>query len=213
MVKVKICGLKDPDMVAFAARQGADWIGFNFVAKSPRYVTPEAAATLMLGLGKAVPVALMADPDDALVAQVSALGFPILQLHGQETPERASQIKSLTRRAIWKAFGVQSRSDIGQIETFPDIDGLLVDAKPPEGAAFGGGHGAVFDWSILKGWTPQKPWLLAGGLTPENVAEAIEATGAPGVDVSSGVERIRGLKDRELVRAFIRAAKELPERP
>lgn len=207
MVKVKICGLKDPDMVAFAARQGADWIGFNFVSKSPRYVTPEAAATLMLGLGKAVPVALMADPDDALVAQVSALGFPILQLHGQETPERAREIQSLTGRVIWKAFGVQSRSDLGQIETFPDIDGLLVDAKPPEGAAFGGGHGAVFDWSILKGWRPRKPWLLAGGLTPENVAEAIVATGAPGVDVSSGVERIRGLKDRELVRAFIRAAK------
>jgi len=193
--------------------EGADWIGFNFVPESPRYVTPEAAATLMLRLGKAVPVALMADPDDALVMQIARLGFPILQLHGQETPERVKEVKSLTGRDIWKAFGVRERSDLGQIRTFPDIDGLLVDAKAPDGAAFGGGHGQVFDWSILKDWTAPKPWLLAGGLTPDNVAEAIRQTGAPGVDVSSGVERIRGLKDRELVRAFIRAAKGRAEQP
>lgn len=213
MVTVKICGLRDPDMVAFAAREGADWIGFNFVPQSPRYVTPEAAATLMLKLGKAVPVALVADPDDALVMQIAALGFPILQLHGQETPERAAEIKSLSGRAIWKAFGVQERSDLEQIVAYRCIDALLVDAKAPDGAAFGGGHGQVFDWSILKDWTAPKPWLLAGGLRPDNVAEAIRQTGAPGVDVSSGVERIRGLKDRELVRAFIRAAKGLPEQP
>lgn len=213
MVKVKICGVKDPDMVAFAAREGADWIGFNFVPQSPRYVTPEAAATLMLGLGKAVPVALLADADDALVLQIARLGFPVIQLHGQETPERAEEVKSLTGRDIWKAFGVRERSDLGQIRQYTAIDGLLVDAKAPEGAGMSGGHGAPFDWSILEGWSAPKPWLLAGGLTPENVAEAIHATGAPGVDVSSGVERIRGLKDRELVRAFIRAAIGLPEQP
>ena len=207
MVKVKICGVKDPDMVAFAAREGADWIGFNFVPQSPRYVTPEAAATLMLGLGKAVPVALLADADDALVIKVPRLVLPVIQLHGQEPPERADEVKTLTGRDIWKAFGVRERSDLGQIRPFTAIDGLLVDAKAPDGAGMTGGHGAPFDWSILEGWSAPKPWLLAGGLTPENVAEAIQATGAPGVDVSSGVERIRGLKDRELVRAFIRAAK------
>ncbi|ABI75671.1 N-(5'phosphoribosyl)anthranilate isomerase [Hyphomonas neptunium ATCC 15444] len=206
MAKVKICGLKDPDMVAFAAREGADWVGFVF-APSVRQVTLAAAETLLLSVGKATPVALMVDPSDAEAQAVAALGFPILQLHGQETPARAAELKSLTGCAIWKAIGVQTRDNLGQIGTFPDIDGLLLDAKPPEGATIAGGHGAAFDWSILKGWTAPKPWLLAGGLTPENVAEAIAATGAPGVDVSSGVERIRGLKDRELVRAFIRAAK------
>lgn len=207
MVKVKICGLKEPDMVAFAAREGADWIGLNFVVQSPRYVTPEAAGNLLLKAGKAVPVALLADADDARVMQIAALGFPIIQLHGQETTARAEEIRRLTGSAIWKAIGVRTREDLAQADAFAGLDGLLIDAKPPEGAAMTGGHGAAFDWSILKGWTAPKPWLLAGGLTPENVAGAIAATGAPGVDVSSGVERIRGLKDRELVRAFIRAAK------
>ncbi|PKP80906.1 MAG: phosphoribosylanthranilate isomerase [Alphaproteobacteria bacterium HGW-Alphaproteobacteria-18] len=206
MVKVKICGLKDPDMVAFAAREGADWVGFVF-APSPRQITLAAAETLLLSVGKAVPVALLVNPSDEEAKAVAALGFPVLQLHGQETPGRTAELKSLTGCAIWKAFGVRERSDLGQIGTFQDIDGLLVDAKAPEGAAIAGGHGAAFDWQILKGWTAPKPWLLAGGLTPENVAAAIAETGAGGVDVSSGVERIRGLKDRELVRAFIRAAK------
>ena len=206
MAKVKICGLKDPDMVAFAAREGADWVGFVF-AQSPRQITLAAAETLLLSVGKAVPVALLVNPSDAEAKAVAAIGFPILQLHGQETPARATELKSLTGCDIWKAIGVSDRSDLGQIGTFQDIDGLLVDAKPPGGATIAGGHGAAFDWEILKGWGAPKPWLLAGGLTPENVAEAIDATGAASVDVSSGVERIRGLKDRELVRAFIRAAK------
>lgn len=206
MIQVKVCGLRDPDMVAFAAREGADWIGFVF-APSPRQITLAAAETLLLSVGKAVPVALLVDPSDEEAKAVAALGFPVLQLHGQETPARATELKSLTGCAIWKAVGISDHSDLEQIGTFQGIDGLMVDAKAPEGAAVAGGHGAAFDWQILKGWRAPKPWLLAGGLTPENVADAIEQTGATGVDVSSGVERIRGLKDRELVRAFIRAAK------
>lgn len=194
-------------MVAFASAEGADWIGLNFIPQSPRYVPPREAKSLLLSAGKAVAVALLADPSDEEAKAVAALGFPIIQLHGSETPARAAELRALTGCAIWKAIGVQSRDNLGQAGTFRDIDGLLLDAKAPEGSGQGGGHGTPFDWSLLKGWRAPKPWLLAGGLTPQNVAEAIRQTGAPAVDVSSGVERERGVKDRELIRAFIRAAK------
>jgi len=206
MTQVKICGLKDPDLVAFAAREGADWIGFMFPV-SPRQVTLAAAETLLLSVGKAVPVAVLLDPPDQEVRAVAALGFPVLQLHGSETPERVGQIKAMTGAEVWKVLGVRVAEDLARADDYDAADRLLLDAKPPEGDAQKGGHGAAFDWSVLKGWTAPKPWILAGGLTPENVADAIGQTAAPAVDVSSGVERRRGLKDRELVRAFIRAAK------
>ncbi len=206
MTQVKICGLKDPDLVAFAAREGADWIGFMFPV-SPRQVTLAAAETLLLSVGKAVPVAVLLDPPDEEVRAVASLGFPVLQLHGSETPERVGQIKAMTGAEVWKVLGIRSAEDLARAGDYDAADRLLLDAKPPEGDAQKGGHGAAFDWSLLKGWTAPKPWILAGGLTPENVADAIGQTAAPAVDVSSGVERIRGLKDRELVRAFIRAAK------
>jgi phosphoribosylanthranilate isomerase len=206
MTLVKICGLKDPDLVAFAAREGADWIGFMFPA-SPRQVTLAAAETLLLSVGKAVPVAVLLDAPDAEVRAVAALGFPVLQLHGSETPERVAEIKAMTGAEVWKVLGVRAAGDLDRAADYAPADRLLLDAKPPEGADRAGGHGTVFDWSLLKGWAAPKPWILAGGLTPENVAAAIGQTAAPAVDVSSGVERIRGLKDRELVRAFLRAAK------
>ena len=209
MTRVKICGLKDPDLVRLCAAEGADWIGFVFVEASPRYVTPEAAETLLLGVGRAVPVALLADADEALIDRVTATGIRVLQLHGQETPDRVSEIAARTGCEVWKACGVETADDLAGAGAFTAADRLLIDAKPPKGADRTGGHGQAFDWSILKGWTAPKPWILAGGLTPENVAEAIAATGAPAVDVSSGVERLRGLKDKELVRAFLRAAKEV----
>lgn len=206
MTLVKICGLKDPDLVAFAAREGADWIGFMFPA-SPRQVTLAAAETLLLSVGKAVPVAVLLDAPDAEVRAVAALGFPVLQLHGSETPERVAEIKAMTGAEVWKVLGVRAAEDLDRAADYAAADRLLLDAKPPEGADRAGGHGAAFDWTLLKGWAAPKPWILAGGLTPENVAAAIGQTAAPAVDVSSGVERIRGLKDRELVRGFIRAAK------
>ena len=208
MTLVKICGLKDPDLVAFAAREGADWIGFMFPA-SPRQVTVAAAETLLLSVGKAVPVAVLLDAPDAEVRAVAALGFPVLQLHGSETPERVAEIKAMTGAEVWKVLGVRAAGDLDRAADYAAADRLLLDAKPPEGADRAGGHGTVFDWSLLKGWAAPRPWILAGGLTPENVAAAIGQTAAPAVDVSSGVERIRGLKDRELVRAFLRAAKGL----
>jgi len=211
MTLVKICGLKDPDLVRLCAAEGADWIGFTFVEASPRYVTPEAAETLLLGAGRAKPVALLVDADDALIARVIGLGIRILQLHGAETPERVAEVKDKTGCEVWKAVGVATAEDLAGAGAFEAADRLLIDAKPPKGADRTGGHGTAFDWEILKGWQPPKPWILAGGLNPENVAGAIAATGAPAVDVSSGVERLRGLKDRELVRAFLRAAKAATE--
>lgn len=193
-------------MTAFAAHEGADWIGFVF-AQSPRQVTLETAKTLLLSVGKAVPVALLVNPSDDEAMAVAALGFPVLQLHGQESPARAAELKRLTGCDIWKAIGVKTQAELDEAGAFAGVDGLLLDAKAPEGAIIAGGHGQAFDWSVLKGWTAPRPWLLAGGLTPETVGRAIAETGAPGVDVSSGVERVRGLKDKELVRAFIRAAK------
>jgi phosphoribosylanthranilate isomerase len=174
---------------------------------SPRQVTLAAAETLLLSVGKAVPVAVLLDPPDAEVRAVAALGFPVLQLHGQETPERVAEIKATTGAEVWKVLGVREAGDLERAADYTAADRLLLDAKPPEGADRAGGHGTTFDWSLLRDWAAPKPWILAGGLTPQNVAAAIGQTAAPAVDVSSGVERVRGLKDRELVRAFIRAAK------
>ncbi|KJS27913.1 MAG: hypothetical protein VR75_01160 [Hyphomonadaceae bacterium BRH_c29] len=209
MTHVKICGLRDPDLVRFCAAEGADWIGFVFVEASPRHVTPEAAETLLLGVGRAVPVALLVDPDDVLIDRVTRTGIRVLQLHGSETPERVAEIREKTGCEVWKALGVAIAEDLAGAGAFEAADRLLIDAKPPTGADRTGGHGAAFDWTILEGWDAPRPWILAGGLTPENVAAAIAATGAPAVDVSSGVEKLRGLKDRERVRAFLRAAKEV----
>ncbi|MDX1293904.1 MAG: phosphoribosylanthranilate isomerase, partial [Hyphomonas sp.] len=155
----------------------------------------------------ATPVALLVDPDDAQIDRIVALGFPVLQLHGSETPDRVAAIKARTGMEVWKAIGVAEADDLMRAATFEAADRLLIDARPPRDADRAGGHGLPFDWTLLEGWTAPRPWLLAGGLTPENVADAIRRTGAPGVDVSSGVERLRGLKDRERVSAFINAAR------
>ncbi|MEZ5997339.1 MAG: phosphoribosylanthranilate isomerase [Hyphomonas sp.] len=207
MTLVKICGLKDPDLVRLCAAEGADWVGINFVEKSPRYATPEAAETLLMYVRGMIPVAVMVDPDDAFVDRIVAIGFPVLQLHGAETPERVAEIKARTGLEVWKALGVATAADLAAAAAFEAADRLLIEAKPPGGSDLTGGHGLVADWNLLKHWDAPKPWLLAGGLSPDNVAGAIRATGADAVDVSSGVERVRGFKDPALVTAFIRAAK------
>jgi len=209
-VQVKICGLSEPETLRAAVRAGADWIGFNFFPESPRYVTLAAAESLLFGMGEARPVALLVDPDDELVRAVAGIGFPIIQLHGEETPTRTTAIKKLSGvQEVWKAVGVAKTEDIERAETYLGAaDRLLLDAKPPAEAALTGGTGQTFDWSLLKDWDTPMPWMLAGGLTPENVAEAIRATGARAVDVSSGVEQVRGLKKARLIKAFIEAAKQ-----
>lgn len=209
MTLAKICGLTDPDMVSFAAGAGADWIGINFIPASPRFVRRERAPALLGAMGSACAVALLADPSVEDVMETARLGFPVLQLHGAESPGRVAEIRAMTGLEVWKAAGIRTAGDLELAARFDAADRLLLDARAPEGAAQGGGHGASFDWTLLQGWAAPKPWLLAGGLTPGNVAAAIRATGAPAVDVSSGVERERGVKDRELIRAFLRAAKGL----
>jgi len=206
MTRVKICGLKDPDLVRLCAAEGADWIGFNFAEKSPRYVTPAAAQTLLMNVGGSRPVAVMVDPDDALIDQIVAIGFPVLQLHGAETPARIAEIKRRSGREVWKAAGVAVAADLTALAAFEAADRFLVEAKAPEGSDLTGGHGVVADWALLKGWDAPRPWLLAGGLNPGDHCDRCDggrrllwrgaAAGAKGQRAGAGVppRRQRGLK-------------------
>lgn len=210
---VKICGLRTAESLAAALDAGADMVGFVFFGPSPRNIfLSEAASLANLAKGRAKKVALTVDADDALIDAVSrALDPDILQLHGRETPARAAALAARTGKQIMKAIGVSERADLAVAAAFGEVcDWLLLDAKPPKDATRPGGNGEPFDWSVVHGFKPGKPWLLSGGLTPVNVAEAIARTGAPGVDVSSGVESAPGVKDEAAIRAFVAAARGLP---
>lgn len=206
MAKVKICGLRDEAMLRVAAEAGADWVGFVFFAKSSRATDPDTVARLLQD-HDGTAVGLLVDADNRLIDQVMSAGISTLQLHGQETPERVAEVKARTDAEVWKACGISSASDLDALWAYEAADRFLLDARPPSGSDVPGGHGATFDWALLKDWHAPKPWLLAGGLTPDNVADAIAATGAAAVDVSSGVERARGVKDEALICSFIAAAK------
>jgi phosphoribosylanthranilate isomerase len=214
---VKICGLSTPKTMRAALEAGADMVGLVFHPKSPRYIAPDAAAALSdLARGRATVTALLVDADDALLDTIMRDVRPdLLQLHGRETPERVREIKRRTGRPVMKALGISGPADLGQIAAYRDVaDRLLLDAKPPKGAAYPGGHGKPFDWGVLDGLDPATPFLLSGGLTPENVAEAIDRVrqgGArlEGVDVSSGVESAPGIKDEAAIRAFIAAVRSI----
>lgn len=207
-IQVKICGLRRLDDVAAVAAAGAAYAGFVFFAKSPRHLTVAAARPLLLavpeGLAK---VALTVDADDAaLDAIVTALPLDMLQLHGAESPERVAEVRARYGLPVMKAVGVASEGDLAAVFEYSLVaDQLLIDAKPPKGAAIPGGNGVAFDWRLLAGRRWLRPWMLAGGLTPENVAEAIRLTGAAQVDVSSGVESAPGVKDVGRIAAFGRA--------
>lgn len=208
MVKVKICGLKDPDIVAFTAEAGADWIGFVLIADSPRHVSLTTMAALVPHCGAALPVALMSDPSDEGLAQIVQAGVGIVQIHGALTPSRLAHIKATFPLDIWVASGVKSETDLAALEAFTQADNFVLDAPRPDNTTQLGGHGSVFDWSILKASTHLPPqWILAGGLTPQNVATAITTTNAEAVDVSSGVESARGVKDTAKIQAFIATSK------
>ena len=205
-------------MLRVAAEAGADWAGFVLVRQSPRFIAPggEPPLEMLAGLLAAASrlavrsVVLTADPGhDLLEALAGDLRPDAVQLHGTERPEFVAEIRAALPPSteVWKALGVATPADLEAASAYTAADRLLVDAKPPTGATRTGGHGAAFDWSILEDWAAPKPWLLAGGLTEENVAAAILETGAAAVDVSSGVERERGVKDAGLIRSFIAAAK------
>ncbi|HEU4476727.1 MAG TPA: phosphoribosylanthranilate isomerase [Methyloceanibacter sp.] len=207
-VKVKICGVRTPAIVNAAAEEGADYVGLVFFAKSPRHLGFAQARDLALAArGKIGMVAVLVDPDDALVERVAETVLPdLIQLHGNETPERVAAIKARTSLPVLKAVGIAEATDVTKAGPFAgSADYVLFDAKADPGAALPGGNGVAFDWRALRSYSA--PFALSGGLTPDNVAEAVRLTGAVLVDVSSGVESAPGVKDIELVRSFIRAAK------
>jgi len=209
--KVKICGLKTDVALEAALAAGADYVGLVFFPPSPRNVTPDAAKALAAkARGRAQIVALMVDPDDALIdAVVAAVAPDLIQLHGDETPQRACEIRSRWGRPVMKAIKIETTQDVGAALGYGDAaDLILFDARAPTDSTRPGGNGAPFDWRVLAGVTEQVRYVLSGGLTPDNVAEAIRVTGAGIVDVSSGVEIGAGEKDPELIRRFIRAARE-----
>lgn len=209
-IRVKICGLNSPQDVAAAAAAGAAYVGFVFFPKSPRNISIAQATQLALeapvGLCK---VALTVNADDAMLdALTDAVPLDMLQLHGSESPERVAEVKARYGLPVMKAIGVADAADLPQIDLYSQVaDQLLIDAKPPKNADLPGGNGLAFDWRLLAGrkyW--QRPWMLAGGLTPESVAEAVRMTGARQVDVSSGVEAAPGQKDAALIARFSAAA-------
>ena len=208
-VSVKICGLRTQADVAAAATAGARYVGFVFFPKSPRHLTLDGAALLAASVPVGVcKVALTVNADDEMLdALTQAVPLDMLQLHGSESPERVAQVKARYGLPVMKAIGVGERADLAQLDLYAGVaDQLLVDAKPPKGADLPGGNGLAFDWQLLAGRVWRSPWMLAGGLTPDNVAEAIRRTGARQVDVSSGVESSPGVKDAKLIKELVRAA-------
>jgi phosphoribosylanthranilate isomerase len=213
-VVAKICGLKTAETVTAAIDHGAGLIGFNFYPRSPRAIDPAACFTL----GKLVPaqvkkVGLFVDDSDARIAEIlSGCTLDVLQLHGHETPERTAEIRAGFGRPVIKVISVSAAEDVARAAAYEAIaDYLMFDAKPPKtmAGALPGGNAISFDWTLLKGLSFSKPWLLAGGLTPDNLAEAVGVTGARMVDVSSGVEDRPGEKNVSKIKAFLDVAKRL----
>lgn len=210
-VRAKICGLSTPETVLAAVEGAASHIGFNFFPKSPRYVAPEASAILAQparARGVKI-VAVTVDPDDALLDGLARTLRPdFIQLHGKETPARAHEVAARTGAAIIKVLSVTDAADLAPARDFePVAEHLMFDTKTPKDHPLPGGAGLRFDWTILEGRRFARPWFLAGGLDPWNVAEAVGISGAPLVDVSSGVERGPGLKDPLLIAAFLDAVR------
>ena len=207
---IKICGLTDAVALEAAFAAGADMVGFVVFPASPRHIEPAAAAALAhRARGRAKIVALTVDADDKTLGEIAdALDPDILQLHGNESPDRIAAVRHRFGRPVMRALAIRDARDVDRIADFePVADYLLFDGRPPEGATRPGGNGAAFDWSVLAGVRTDRPWLLAGGLTPANVGDALAASGAQGLDVSSGVESAPGRKDPAAIVRFIDAAR------
>ncbi|WP_309604380.1 phosphoribosylanthranilate isomerase [Phenylobacterium sp.] len=209
-VLAKICGVSTPEAIAEAVAGGAGWLGFAFIAASTRNIDHQAAHQLAQpARGKVKVVALAVNPSDAEIDRIAQILAPdLIQLHGAETPARARAIGQRAGVGIIKALPVSEAADLAAAADYESVvEHLMFDARPAKGAGVTGGGGQPFDWTLLAGRRFQKPWFLAGGLNPWNLAEAVRQSGAPLIDVSSGVERGPGLKDPALIRAFLDAAK------
>jgi Phosphoribosylanthranilate isomerase len=206
---IKICGLSTPETVGAAMRAEATHLGFVHFSKSPRHVEADQlralAAPVPSHIGR---VAVVVDPTDEMLAELAATNaLTAFQLHGKESPERAAAIRARFNLPVWKAISVKTRADIDAAKAYADaVDLILFDAKTPDGAALPGGMGLRFDWTLLRGAPLSAPWGLSGGLGIDNVAQAIRVTGAPLVDVSSGVESTPGIKSVDKIMAFCNAA-------
>jgi phosphoribosylanthranilate isomerase len=209
VMRVKICGITTSDSLKAAIDAGAAYIGFNFFGKSPRYLDVFAVQALAQEVPPGVcKVGLWVNPTNAeLNAMLAVVPLDMIQLHGSESVERVTQIKEKYGLPVMKVIGVSGPDDIAQISGYEHVaDQILLDAKAPKDAILPGGNGLAFDWRLIAGRRFAVPWMLAGGLVPENVAEAVRLTGAQQVDVSSGVEASVGVKDNQLISDFIRAA-------
>jgi phosphoribosylanthranilate isomerase len=208
---IKICGLSTPDTVGAAMRADATHLGFVHFAKSPRHVEADQLRALTASVPAHIErVAVVVDPTDDILAELVGTGaLTALQLHGKESPQRAAAIRARFNLPVWKAIAVKTRADLDAANAYNGAaDRLLFDAKTPEGAALPGGMGLRFDWTLLRGVPISLPWGLSGGLGIDNVAEAIRITGAPMIDVSSGVESAPGIKSVDKIMAFCKAAQQ-----
>ena len=210
MTHAKICGLNRPEALDAALTGGAAFVGAVVFPKSPRHIDPLHAATLFeRARGRAKIVAVTVDADDALLTEIALILKPdLIQLHGDETREQAKRARMLTGAGIIKVLPIRTHEDFAEAGAWASFaDHLMFDAKPPAGAHLPGGVGARFDWALLAGRAFRHPWFVAGGLNPDNVAQAIRISGAPLVDVSSGVETAPGVKDAALITAFLDAVR------
>lgn len=212
-VRVKICGLTRPEDVDAAVAAGATYLGLNFFPKSPRFVTPKQAAQLCSSVPPGVAkVSLTVDASlSELDKIVSAVPLDMLQLHGNEPPEQVRAVRDRFGLPVMKVVGIATQTDLSKLELYcGSADQILVDAKPPKGATLPGGNGVVFDWRLIAGRRWPVPWMLAGGLTPGNVADAVRLTGAQQVDVASGIESAPGVKDKDAMKRFVQMAQPTP---
>jgi len=207
---IKICGVNSPETLAATLHAGVDMVGFVFYEPSPRFIGLDTARQFARHCKdrEAEVVALTVDaPDATLEAILRRVGPAYFQLHGQESPERVVEIQEKYGVSVIKAIGVAEAADLGLVKAYEEADALLIDAKPPPGSDLPGGNGVPFDWKIVRDFSPGKPWILSGGLTPENVGDAIRASRCRSVDVSSGVESSPGVKNPLRIAAFIAAAR------
>jgi phosphoribosylanthranilate isomerase len=206
---IKICGIKTSAILEAAIEAGADMAGFMHFQRSPRYIDIDVVGQLISeARGRIETTVVLVNPDNTLVAQVAALGPDWIQLHGLESPHRVEAIRAEAGVNVMKVVSIGSAEDVATVASFVDVaDRLLLDTKAPKHADRPGGNGATFDWALLKALDPALPFMLSGGLTPENVRQAVKKVKPFGVDVSSGVETAPGEKDAGLVRAFIEAAR------